>query len=135
MYNIPQILGPNNRAYGEEKFLFLFNIHLWVPRFVADSNAKRIFQQDRNLSLLKNLNVVLILLRMHWYEDFSINIPMQRGKFENFFQNSLCTRKNSVLKFLTRTEGEGRKFQNWIFSWWRGSFWMKLSEVDLFNFK
>ena len=64
-----------------------------------------------------------------------INVPMQRGKFENFHQNSLCTKKNLVLKFLTPTEGEGKKFQNRIFLGAEGVLKLKLSEVDLLNFK
>ena len=64
-----------------------------------------------------------------------INVPIQRGKFENFFQNSLCTRKNLALKFLTRTEGEGRKFQNRIFPGAEDNLKIKSYEVKLLNVK
>ena len=60
---------------------------------------------------------------------------MQRGQFGNFFQVILCTRKDSILKFLTQTEGEGRNFQNRIFPDAEDNLQMKLYEVKLLNDK
>ena len=59
---------------------------------------------------------------------------MQRGQFGNF-QVILCTRKDLVLKFLTRTEGEGRKFQNRIFPGAENNLKIKLYEVKLLKDK
>ena len=63
---------------------------------------------------------------------FFLSIHMQRGQFGNFFQVILSTRKDSVLKFLTQTKGEGRKFQDRDFPGAEDNLKMKLYEVKYF---
>ena len=64
----------------------------------------------------------------------NINDPVQRGKFRNLFQILLCNRKNLTLKFLTRTEGEGKKFQSQVFPVAEENLKIKPHEVKMQNF-